>query len=165
MRTVTRPKSARRVRPAARPRSLSSPPRTATTYVESSALVAALLEGDSGVIRSVRLGASTVTSALTLAETRRAVVRAHASGRIDLAARQAASRGLTTFARRCRFVAVTDDILTRAGRPFPVEPVRTLDAVHLATVELIADATTAVTVVTRDRRVRANAEALGFHVE
>ena len=165
MRTVTRPKSARRVRPAVRQRSVSSPLPLATTYVESSALVAALLEGDRAVMRSVRLGAGTVTSALTLAEARRAVVRAHASGRLDLAGRQAATRGLTTFARRCRFVGITADILARAGRPFPVEPIRTLDAVHLATVELLADASSAVTVVTRDRRVQANAEALGFHVE
>jgi len=37
---------------------------------------------------------------------------------------------------RCDVVAVTDAVLTRACRPFPVGPIRTLDAVHLATAEL-----------------------------
>jgi hypothetical protein len=62
-------------------------------------------------------------------------------------------------------VAVTEDVLARSGRPFPVEPVRTLDAIHLATVALAADAPELATVMTRDARVRANAVALGYAVE
>jgi hypothetical protein len=62
-------------------------------------------------------------------------------------------------------VAVTDDLLARVGRPFPIEPVRTLDAVHLATAEMLGEPPSLVTVVTRDVRVRLNAESLGFQVE
>ena len=69
------------------------------------------------------------------------------------------------FARRCDVAAVTDAVLARVGRPFPVEPIRTLDAVHLATAELLDDAPQLVTIVTRDHRVRENAQALGFAVE
>jgi hypothetical protein len=62
-------------------------------------------------------------------------------------------------------VAVTDAVLARVRRPFPVEPVRTLDAVHLATAELLGEPPQLVTVVTRDGRVRDNARALGYAVE
>jgi hypothetical protein len=62
-------------------------------------------------------------------------------------------------------VAVTEAVLTRAGRPFPVEPIRTLDAIHLATAELLGEAPQLVTIVTRDARVRDNARALGYAVE
>jgi hypothetical protein len=48
---------------------------------------------------------------------------------------------------------------------FPVEPIRTLDAAHLATAELLGEAPPLVTIVTRDGRVRENAEALGYPVE
>jgi hypothetical protein len=50
-------------------------------------------------------------------------------------------------------------------RPFPFEPIRTLDAVHLATTELLGEAPQVVTIVTRDDRVRDNARALGYIVE
>jgi hypothetical protein len=50
-------------------------------------------------------------------------------------------------------------------RPFPVEPVRTLDAVHLATTELLGEPPALVTIVTRDARVGQNTEALGYAVE
>jgi hypothetical protein len=61
-------------------------------------------------------------------------------------------------------VSVTADTLTRAGRPFPIEPIRTLDAIHLATAELLGEAPQLVTVVTRDERVARNARALGYVV-
>jgi predicted nucleic acid-binding protein len=45
-------------------------------YVESSALVTALLEHDAGVVKKVPRGTQLVTSALTLAEAGRAITRA-----------------------------------------------------------------------------------------
>jgi hypothetical protein len=56
-------------------------------------------------------------------------------------------------------------ILARVRRPFPSEPIRTLDAVHLATAELLGESPALTVVVTRDIRVRDNAQALGFAVE
>jgi hypothetical protein len=49
--------------------------------------------------------------------------------------------------------------------PFPVEPIRTLDAVHLATAELLGEPPQLVAVVTRDAAVRDNARALGYAIE
>lgn len=134
-------------------------------YVESSALVAALLERDMDARRSLGSGHWLVTSALTSAETARAIVRARATGRLTPDDERAAIRAVRRFERRCYLVGVTDDILTRLQRPFPAEPVRTLDAVHLATAESLGEPPQLVTIVTRDDRVRRNAIALGFSVE
>jgi hypothetical protein len=71
---------------------------------------------------------------------------------------------LDRFARRSYLVSVTDAILAQAGRRFPVEPVRTLDAIHLSTASVLGEPAL-VTIVTRDLRVRDNAEALGHVVE
>jgi hypothetical protein len=57
-----------------------------------------------------------------------------------------------------------DRVLSRVGRRFPVEPIRTLDALHLATVELLDESPQLVTIVTRGTRVRENAIALGYAV-
>ena len=56
-------------------------------------------------------------------------------------------------------------MLDRVRRPFPVEPIRTLDAIHLATAELLDEPPQLVTIVTRDEGVRANARALGYGIE
>src|SRR5262245_66630942 len=106
-----------------------------------------------------------VTSALTFAEAARAIVRARVSGRLTPAQERAELRALGVFRRRCDVVAVTDGVLARVGRTFPVEPVRTLDAVHLATVELLGEAPELMTIVTREGRGRANAAAAGYAVE
>lgn len=134
-------------------------------YMESSALVAALLEHDTAAMGPVPAGTRIVTSAVTLAEAGRAVIRARATGRLTATQEQAAGRALQTFERRCFIVGIDRDVLARAARPFPVEPVRTLDAIHLATLERLGEAPQLVTVVTRDARVRDNARALGYAVE
>jgi len=133
--------------------------------MESSALVAALLEHDTAVMRPLPVGTQHVTSALTLAEAGRAIVRARATARLTAAEEQAAVRALRTFERRCFILDVDRAVLARVRRPFPVEPIRTLDAVHLATTELLGEPPQLVTVVTRDARVRDNARALGYAVE
>ena len=137
----------------------------AVRYVESSALVAALLERDAGALKSIRSKTRPITSALTFAETARAIIRARVGGRLTPDEERAAVRALARFERRCYVVSVTDEVLTRVRRPFPVEPVRTLDAVHLATAEVLGEAPPLVTIVTRDDRVRENANALGYSVE
>jgi predicted nucleic acid-binding protein len=137
----------------------------AVRYVESSALVAALLERDTQALKSLRTRTRRVTSALTLAEAARAVVRARASERLTLDQERAVVLALRRFERRCYVVAITEEVLARVRRPFPVEPVRTLDAVHLATAESLGEPPQLVTIVTRDARVRDNAKALGYSTE
>jgi predicted nucleic acid-binding protein len=134
-------------------------------YIESSALVAALLEHDAEALKSLRAKSPRITSALTLAEAARAIVRARVGERLTPEAERAAVCALRRFERRCYIVAVTDDVLGRVRRPFPAEPVRTLDAVHIATVESLGEPPQLMSIVTRDHRLRENAKALGYSVE
>ncbi len=134
-------------------------------YIESSALVASLLEGDASAKASIRARGLRITSALTIAETSRAILRARNAARITATQQQTALRALRRFALRSHTVAVTDSILAHAARPFPMEPIRTLDAIHLATVAALGEPPALVTIVTRDIRVRDNAIALGHPVE
>jgi len=133
--------------------------------MESSALVAALLERDTAALKPPQAGTQHVTSALTLAEAGRAIIRARATGRFTVVDERAAVRALRTFERRCFIVEVDRAVFARVRRPFPIEPIRTLDAVHLATTELLGEPPQVVTIVTRDVRVRDNARALGYMVE
>jgi predicted nucleic acid-binding protein len=134
-------------------------------YIESSALLAALLERDAGALKSIRSRGTKVTSALTIAEAARVIVRARAAGRLTNDQERAAVRARRRFERRCFLVAVADPILARVRRAFPVEPIRTLDAVHLATAEWLGEPPALTVVVTRDSRIRDNAQALGYAIE
>ncbi len=134
-------------------------------YIESSALLAAILEREAAAMRAVRARGRRVTSMLTITESQRALIRAHATRRIDAKQMRAASRALRIFAARCDLVSVTDEVLLRAGRTFPLEPVRTLDAMHLATAETLGENPALVTIITRDQRIRENAAALGYPTE
>jgi predicted nucleic acid-binding protein len=155
------PKTKRRRRPVEEPLpEAAALPR----YIESSALVAALLEHDAEALAALQEVGNRVTSALTFTEAARAVLRARIERRITAKDEVAAQRGLETFARRCQIVEVSKAVLTRAGRQFPVEPVRALDAIHLATIEVLNEAPQMLTVVTRDLRVARNARALGYAV-
>lgn len=133
-------------------------------YIESSALVAALMENDAAVKAEVRAATRLVTSALARAETMRAVRRARVAGRVSVEQERKAVRALRTFIRRCFVVPIDAVVLGRVGRPFPVEPIRTLDAIHIATAERIEEPPQLVTIISRDDRVRANAAALGYVV-
>jgi hypothetical protein len=62
-------------------------------------------------------------------------------------------------------VAIDEYVLARSRRPYPREPVRTLDAIHLATIEMREEDPSTVAVVTRDRRIADNARAMRYLVE
>lgn len=141
-----------------------SPVEPTFRYIESSALLAAILEHDAPALKELVAGGPVVTSALTFTEASRALIRGRVAGRLTSTDERLALKALDTFERRCSIVSITDAVLTRAGRPFPVEPIRSLDAVHLATAEILGEPPQLVTIVTRDIRIRENAEALGFAV-
>jgi hypothetical protein len=52
----------------------------------------------------------------------------------------------------------------RARRPFPAEPIRTLDAIHLATASLAHTLVPDLTILSVDARVRASARQMGYVV-
>jgi predicted nucleic acid-binding protein len=103
-----------------------------------------------------------VTSSLTLAESERALVRAETEGILRAAdgqrLRGLLQRALAAWMR----MTVSEEVLSRAARPFPVEPVRTLDAIHLATALAFSKAFLDLRVLTFDHRIQQNAVALGL---
>ena len=119
---------------------------------------AALLE------RALVDAGAAVTSAVTGAEVGRTIQRLHATGQIDAGAGSRAWSAYTAAALHWRIYQVTDAVLHRVRQPFPGEPVRTLDAVHLATAVLYGLDVAPPVVLSTDGVVRANAQALGFAV-
>lgn len=135
-------------------------------YVESSAVLSWLLGEPEGaeVARQIRAAKDVVSSDLTLAECRRAVTRLELNGNVTPAAASGLRAVLNRAALSWTLVRVSEEILERVGRPFPVEPIRTLDALHLATALAVEERVRGLNVLSRDRRVRENATALGFQV-
>lgn len=64
---------------------------------------------------------------------------------------------------RVSLVELAPTVLARALEPFPA-PVRTLDALHLASLHFLREQGQRVTLATYDNRLGAGAEALGFAV-
>ena len=160
MRIVKRTKRVRR----GGPEEDLPPDASLLRYIESSALVTAMLERDAEAFAHLNEIGQRITSALTVTEAHRAVLRARADRRITLAEERSVLRVLGRFVRRIGVIGVTEEILDRASRPFPVEPVRTLDAIHLATLESLGETPQLVTVITCDERIARNARALGYQV-
>jgi len=135
-------------------------------YAESSAVLAWLLgEPEGAEVREILRDATrVVTSAITGVESARALVRGAASERLTSGEELAALRLLDTAERSWTLLDVTDRVLDRARVRFPEEPVRTLDALHLATAVLFHEALGRVTMVSLDERVRSNARGLGLDV-
>ncbi|MFN7967352.1 MAG: hypothetical protein U0V87_16885 [Acidobacteriota bacterium] len=59
-------------------------------------------------------------------------------------------------------MTITEDVLSRAARGFPIEPVRTLDALHLATALAFTAVFPDLEILSLDRRITDNARALGL---
>ena len=133
-------------------------------YAESSAILAWLLGEPSQhvAIRALERADSVVTSSLTGVECSRGVMRARSLGRITHADELAALRLLDVAELSWDVHDLSDEVMSRARTAFPTEPVRTLDALHLATALVFHDALGAVHVLSFDDRVRANVLALGL---
>lgn len=138
--------------------------RPEVVYIESSALLRVLLERDAGLQKRLRSFDSFFTSTLTLIEVPRALARARNEARISVRAYARARSRFAAFARGCTVSELTDVVRERAALEFPVEPVRTLDAIHLATIVTWADTLGPLIVASCDQRVSQNALALGYEV-
>jgi hypothetical protein len=97
-------------------------------------------------------------------ECRRVLTRALALDLLTPAETANARRLMTRAARRWATVDVSAAVVDRAAAAFPREPVRSLDALHLASALLLLDEGDDVTVLSLDVRVRENARLLGLAV-
>lgn len=135
-------------------------------YAESSAILSWLLGEPSQhvVLRELARAQSVVTSSLTAVECSRGIMRARSLGRISSAEALAALRLLDVAESSWDVHDLSDEVTSRARAAFPSEPVRTLDALHLATALIFHEALGEVHVLSFDERLRVNVVALGLVV-
>lgn len=135
-------------------------------YAESSAVLAWILGEPAGaavretLVRAERVVASTVTPL----ECARALERRAAAGQVSEADALAARSLLDGATRTWVLLEMTGPVPPRAARRFPAEPVRTLDAIHLATALEFHRAVGSLTMLSLDDRVRDNARLLGLEL-
>jgi predicted nucleic acid-binding protein len=135
-------------------------------YAETSAALAWLLGEDAGQAVGRELGRAdcVVASELTWIEVERFLLRSEAARRLERPQAARLRKRFSTTAAAWEVVALGPDVLARARGRFPVEPVRTLDAIHLACALACRGVERGVEFLSLDRRCRANARELGFHV-
>jgi hypothetical protein len=104
------------------------------------------------------------TSVLMSTEVARTLCHLVATRQIEASAGNRSWDRYTTARGHWKLYAISDPVLERASQVFPREPVRTLDAIHLATAALIALEVTPPVVLSVDRQIRANVRALGLDV-
>lgn len=109
-------------------------------------------------------GAGVVASDLTLVECERVLIRAWTLGLMSEAERADQSAFLARTAHHWTRLRVDEGVVERTRRPFPVEPVRALDALHLASAMVLRSAVPGLRLLSLDRRIRENGERLGFEV-
>lgn len=105
-----------------------------------------------------------LASSLTLIECDRVLIRAVT---MKLLPEAMAAERRAVLARTADHWVVFDldaAVTDRARRPFPAEPIRTLDAIHLATAVLGRAMVPDLALLSLDERMRGSAEQMGFRI-
>ena len=135
-------------------------------YAESSAILAWLLDENFAqeVRNSLAAAEAIVASDLTLIECDRVLIRAVTRG--ELTEVEAADRRahLVAAASHWHILRLAPEIVDRARQPFPGEPIRMLDAIHLASVLTARTAIAGLKLLSLDDRVRKAAKKLGLEL-
>ena len=136
-------------------------------YAESSAILAWLFgEAAAPRVREVLSKAELVLSSdLTLLECDRVLIRAVALEEIEEAKAADRRAHLNEAAAHWHVLRLSVDIVSRARQPFPAEPIRTLDALHLAAALAARSGVAGVELLSLDDRIRRAGEQLGFRLQ
>jgi predicted nucleic acid-binding protein len=137
-----------------------------TLYAESSAVLRWLLGASDGdrIRRALGTAAVVVSSELTATEVGRVLQRLVATEQIDGETGEIVWTSYSVASQHWHIYRVDDSVLVRARQAFPREPLRTLDAIHVATAVRHALEIGAPAMLSLDRQIRANAQALGLPV-
>ena len=135
-------------------------------YAESSAVLAWLLDESSAAeVRRLLVEADIiVASDLTLIECDRVLLRAVSQGELTEADAADRRAHLANAAAHWHILRIAAEIVDRARQPFPEEPIRTLDAIHLASALTARAAITELKLLSLDDRVRKSAKRLGLQL-
>lgn len=133
-------------------------------YAESSAVLAWLLDEPAGslVRETLTETAIVLASDLTLIECDRVLHRAAALGELTEADAADRRAHLTTAAAHWHVLRIGPEVVDRARQPFPGAPLRTLDAIHLASVLVSRSALAGLALLSLDDRIRGAARRLGL---
>jgi hypothetical protein len=99
-----------------------------------------------------------------LIECDRILIRRQAAGGLSGADAIGLHGDLVAAARRWSIMRIEGDVIERARRPFPVEPIRTLDALHLSSALVASARVTDLALLSLDERVRTAGRALGLPI-
>jgi uncharacterized protein with PIN domain len=133
-------------------------------YAETSAVLAWLFGEKSGdhVVFALNAADLVVSSVLTAVETERALLRALHVGRVKESESAEIRKLAAENFRSWEYLEITAAVRERATRPFPVEPVRSLDAIHLASMLQFVGLYGGIEVISFDQRVVENLAPLGL---
>jgi predicted nucleic acid-binding protein len=135
-------------------------------YVDASAILTWLLrEPGAQAVASILEAASGICSSeLTLVECDRTLLRLAGEELLTEARREELGARVASAAAGWTQIAITPSILIRARLPFGSTPVRTLDAIHLASALEGSGVLPDLAVLSLDGRMRRAARSLGFAV-
>ena len=101
---------------------------------------------------------------MTLIECGRVLIRGVALNEINEKQSVRRRSRLNAAAAHWHVFRIAPEIVDRARLAFPVEPIRTLDALHLSSALLASSAVDEFALLTLDERIRKNAVQLGLSV-
>jgi len=130
-------------------------------------MLAWLLGDEAGhrVLEVLRRAALVTASDLALLECDRVLIRAVTLGEMDEVTGADRRALLHAAAAHWHLWRVRSEIVDRARRPFPAEPIRTLDAIHLASALAVRSAVPGVELLSLDDRIRESGRQLGFRLQ
>ena len=133
-------------------------------YAESSAVLAwLLLEADGRKVEAILASADRIVSSdLTLVECDRAVIRATTMGRMTASTAHKVSADLQAAVGAWEMLRLPPAVIQRARQSFPHEPVRTLDALHVAWALHARNIQKDVVMLSLDERIRRVGNAVGL---
>jgi predicted nucleic acid-binding protein len=105
-----------------------------------------------------------MSSDLTLLEYDRVLIRAVALEEIDEGGAADRRAHLNLAASHWHVLRLSSDIVRSSETAFPAEPIRTLDAIHLASALAARSAAAGVELLSLDDRIRRAGEQLGFRL-
>jgi predicted nucleic acid-binding protein len=135
-------------------------------YAESSAVLSWLLDEDAAATVLELLAAEDliIASDLTLVECDRALHRAVALNELTEADAADRRAHLAAVSSHWTLLRIGSEVVERARRSFPGLPIRTLDALHLASLLVARSVVPGLTLLSLDSRVREGAAQLGIEL-
>ncbi len=135
-------------------------------YAESSAVLAWLFGESTGqeVSRVFDDAELVLASDLTLVECDRALLRAQAIDALGEARAAELRAKLVARAAHWNLLRLDGPVVARARHAFPGEPIRALDALHLASAIVASGSVEHLAMLSLDRRIRTSASQLGLAI-